>query len=61
MITGIILMIVGILIVAFPQLLSIIVATLLIMIGVTIASMSYHFKKINKEFNNPFMDFFIKF
>ena len=61
MITGIILIIVGILIVAFPQLLSIIVATLLIMIGVTIASMSYHFKKINKEFNNPFMDFFIKF
>ena len=61
MITGIILIIVGILIVAFPQLLSIIVATLLIMIGATIASMSYHFKKINKEFNNPFMDFFIKF
>jgi len=61
MITGIILIVVGILIVAFPQLLSIIVATLLIMIGATIASVSYHFKKMNKEFNNPFMDFFIKF
>ena len=61
MITGIIFIIVGILIVAFPQLLSIIVATLLIMIGATIASVSYHFKKINKEFGNPFMDFFIKF
>ena len=58
---GIIFIVVGILIAAFPKLLSIIVAAFLIMIGVTLASMSYHFKKIQKETNNPFVDFFIKF
>ena len=58
---GIIFIVVGILIAAFPKLLSIIVAAFLIMVGVTLASMSYHFKKIQKETNNPFVDFFIKF
>ena len=58
---GIIFIVVGILIAAFPKLLSIIVAAFLIMIGVTLASMSYHFKKIQKETDNPFVDFFIKF
>ncbi|NQU94741.1 MAG: DUF3096 domain-containing protein [Candidatus Omnitrophica bacterium] len=58
---GIIFIVVGILIAAFPKLLSIIVAAFLIMVGVTLASMSYHFKKTQKETNNPFVDFFIKF
>lgn len=58
---GIIFIVVGILIAALPKLLSIIVAAFLIMIGVTLASMSYHFKKIQKETDNPFVDFFIKF
>ncbi len=61
MIVGIVFVIVGILIAAYPQLLSIIVAGFLIMVGVTLASISYHFKKINREINNPFMDFFVKF
>jgi len=61
MIVGVIFVIMGILIAAYPQLLSIIVAAFLIMVGVTLASMSYHFKKMNKEVDNPFVDFFIKF
>jgi len=61
MVVGIIFMIVGILIAAYPQLLSIIVAAFLIMIGITLASISYHFKKMNREMDNPFMDFFIRF
>ena len=61
MVVGIIFAVVGILIAAYPQLLSIIVAAFLIMIGVTLASMSYHFKKMKKEVDNPFFDFFIKF
>jgi len=61
MVVGIIFAIVGILIAAYPQLLSMIVAAFLIMIGITLASMSYHFKKAKKDFDNPFMDFFIKF
>ncbi len=61
MITGIILVILGIMIIAYPQLLSIIVAVFLIMVGVTLASVSYRFKKMQKETNNPFVDFFIRF
>ena len=58
---GIIFIVVGILIAAYPQLLSIIVAAFLIMIGITLASMSYHFKKIKRETDNPFVDFFMRF
>ena len=52
MIVGIVFIIVGILIAAFPALLSIVVAAFLIMVGVTLASMSYHFKKMNKELSD---------
>lgn len=61
MIVGIIFAIVGILIAAYPALLSIIVAAFLIMIGVTLALMSYHFKKLKREADNPFIDFFIRY
>lgn len=61
MIVGIIFIVVGILIAVYPALLSIIVAAFLIMVGVTLASMSYHFKKIKREADNPFIDFFIRF
>lgn len=61
MIIGIIFIVVGILIVAYPALLSIIVAAFLIMAGVTLASISYHYKKIERETDNPFVDFFIRF
>ncbi len=61
MIVGVIFIVVGILIAMYPALLSIIVATFLIMIGITLASISYHYKKIQREADNPFVDFFIKF
>jgi Flp pilus assembly protein TadB len=59
---GILLIVFGILIAIYPQLLSIIVAAFLIMTGITLTSISYHFKKsIKKETDNPFVDFFIRF
>ena len=58
---GIIFIIVGILIVAYPQLLSIIVAAFLIMVGIALASISYHYKKVRREADNPFVDFFMRF
>ena len=58
---GIMFMLVGILIAAFPALLRLIVSVFLILIGVTFVSMSYHYKKIKRESDNPFVDFFIKF
>ena len=61
MIVGIIFAIMGILIAVYPALLSIIVAAFLIMIGVTLALMSYHFKKLKRETDNPFVDFFIRY
>jgi len=62
MIVGIIFVVVGILIAAYPQLLSIIVAAFLIMIGITLTTMSYHFKKIKRHHtDNPFVDFFVRF
>lgn len=61
MAVGIITVILGILIAVYPALLRIIVAAFLIMTGITLASISYHFKKINRETDNPFIDFFIRF
>ncbi len=61
MVVGIIFILTGILIAAFPKLLAIIVAAFLIMIGITLASVSYQFKRSKKETNNPFVDFFIRF
>jgi len=58
---GIIFIIVGILIAMYPALLSIIVAAFLIMIGIILASISYHYKKSQREADNPFVDFFMKF
>ena len=58
---GIVFVIVGILIIAYPALLSIIVAGFLVMIGITLISMSYHYKKIRRETDNPFVDFFMRF
>lgn len=58
---GIIFVIIGILIVMYPTLLSIIVATFLIMVGVILVSISYHYKKVQREADNPFVDFFMKF
>lgn len=61
MILGIFLIIAGILIAIYPPLLSIIVATVLILAGITLTSISYHFKRIHKRFEDPFIDFFIRF
>ena len=61
MIVGVIFIVVSILIAMYPALLSIIVAAFLIMVGITLASISYHYKKIQREADNPFVDFFIKF
>ena len=61
MIVGIVLIVMGVLIAVYPALLSIIVAAFLLMVGVTLVSMSYHFKKIKHETDNPFVDFFVRF
>ena len=61
MIVGIVFVIFGILIVAYPQLLSMMVAAFVIMVGVALISISYHFKKGRREADNPFVDFFMRY
>ena len=61
MLVGIVLIIAGILIAIYPQLLSLIVSFLLIFIGAVILLLRYQLKKMTKEWQNPFVDFFIKF
>ncbi|MCQ9208559.1 MAG: hypothetical protein NG712_04190 [Omnitrophica bacterium] len=61
MIVGIMLIFAGILIALYPLLLSIIVASLLIFIGLTLSLISYRFKKMHRHFDDPFTNFFIRF
>lgn len=58
---GILLVIAGILIAIYPPLLSIIVASVLILFGVTITMVAYRVKKMQKRFDDPFVDFFFRF
>lgn len=61
MIIGVIFLIAGILIAIYPMLLSLIVASMLIFIGVFVIAVNYHYKRMSKRFDDPFMDFFIRF
>jgi len=58
---GILLVIAGILIAVYPPLLSIIVASVLILFGVTITMVAYRMKKMQKRFDDPFVDFFFRY
>jgi hypothetical protein len=61
MLVGIVFILAGILIAIYPPLLSLVVAGMLILIGISLISISYHYKKISKHIDNPFVDFFIRF
>ena len=61
MLLGIVLVISGILIAVYPQLLSLIVSFLLIFIGMVMLLLRYQLKKMTREWENPFVDFFIRF
>jgi len=58
---GILLIIAGILIAIYPPMLSIIVASVLILFGITITMVAYRMKKMQKRFDDPFVDFFFRF
>lgn len=60
MILGILLLLAGILIAAYPPLLSLIVATVLIVLGVVAIYIGYQLKKMNRKSGDPFIDFFFR-
>ncbi len=61
MFIGALFVLAGILIALNPPLLSFIVAAILILLGLGFMRISYYYKKISKQFEDPFMDFFIRF
>ena len=61
MFIGAVFILAGILIALNPPLLAFIAATMLILLGLGFMSISYHYKKISKQFKDPFLDFFIRF
>jgi len=61
MIIGIIFIIAGILIAIYPPLLSLIVASLLIFVGLSFIAISYQYKKLSKRMENPYIDFLIRY
>jgi len=61
MLTGIFFIALGVLIVMYPALLSVIVAAFLILTGLSIFFASIYFRRASKRFANPYMNFFIRF
>ncbi len=60
MLLGIILVFSGMLIAIYPPLLSIIVASLLIVLGVFIFYLSWRYKQATNRIEDPFVDFFMR-
>ncbi len=60
MLGGIILLISGVLIAIYPPLLSLIVATLLIMSGVLTLIVAYQNRRLQREFGNPILRVFFR-
>jgi hypothetical protein len=61
MFIGILFILGGILIAIYPPLLSIIVAVFLISVGAILLSIHYYYRKASRDFDNPFMNFIIRF
>jgi ABC-type bacteriocin/lantibiotic exporter with double-glycine peptidase domain len=61
MAAGIVLIFAGVLIAIYPPLLSIIVATVLIVIGIVIVSIAHFDRKLQRHHENPAIELFFRF
>jgi uncharacterized membrane protein HdeD (DUF308 family) len=61
MITGIVLILAGILLVLYPPLLSIIVAAFLVLAGVLAISVARYNRQHRRHFDNPTVEFFFRY
>jgi drug/metabolite transporter (DMT)-like permease len=61
MIAGIVLIFAGILLVVYPPLLSLIVAIVLMLTGVTVISIAYQERKLKRHYRNPVIEFFVRY
>ena len=60
MLTGIVLVLCGILIALYPPLLSLVVSILLIFLGTFVFMISYKTRQMENTFKDPFLDLFFK-
>jgi len=60
MLPGIIFIMAGILIAIYPPFLALIVATLLILTGVALLFMGYHYRRVARQIDDPFVNFFFR-
>jgi len=60
MVAGIIFILAGILLLVYPPLLSIVVASIMIFSGVFLLYLGHSFKKTARRFDDPFIDFFFR-
>jgi drug/metabolite transporter (DMT)-like permease len=60
MIAGIVLVVAGILIAVYPPLLSLIVATVLILLGVLLLTAAYYDRKLSRHYENPVIELFFR-
>jgi len=61
MVFGVFLIVAGVLIALYPQLLSLIVASVLIFAGAIAVSLGYSYRKLSKHPEDPVTRFFIRF
>jgi len=61
MAAGIVLIVAGTLIAVYPPLLALVVATGLIVLGVALMSIAYYNRKLQKHFENPVVELFLRF
>ena len=61
MITGIVLITMGILLIIYPQLLAFVVASLLIFTGILVISVARYNRQFERSFENPTVDFFFRY
>ena len=61
MITGIVLITMGILLFIYPQLLAFVVASLLIFTGILVISVARYNRQFERSFENPTVDFFFRY
>lgn len=60
MLIGIFFILAGILIWIYPKILAIIVSSILVFIGAIIVLMSLRFRRVSKEWQNPFVKFLFR-
>jgi uncharacterized membrane protein HdeD (DUF308 family) len=61
MLAGIILIVAGILIAVFPQLLSLVVSAVLILAGILVLAAAYNERKTERRYGNPVIELFLRF